>query len=231
MIDLHTHLIYHVDDGARDLDEVKKLLYILKKQGVNKVFITPHKILDSRFDTNLEEIQTKFNEIKQFESEIDISLYLGQEIYHSKDIVDKLLNKEILTLNNTNYVLVEFSLRNKSDILEDLYDYNVEGFKVIIAHIERYLYLEKNDYIEIKNEGHLLQVNADSILGNNGKQVMKNAHLLLKKQLVDFVASDTHRLDYRPPVMKEAYNLVSKKYGKDYANKIFKENQEILLGG
>ena len=141
-----------------------------------------------------------------------------------------------MTLAGSSYVLLEFSPSVElSTIHRAISDAFIEGLTPIIAHFERYKCLI--DKIarceEVVNMGALLQTNASSVIcskggmvGSREKKIIKK---LMKKQLISFVASDAHEDECRTPRLKECYQYVSKKFGKDYAQKIFYDNQEKLI--
>lgn len=228
MIDIHTHILPNVDDGSDSLESSIEMLKEAKAQGVTHVVLTPHTILNSSWYLTKEELQVKFDAfVKEVES-IGVKVYLGSEIYYNEKTYDKLLKDELVTFNNSKYFIMEFPMNGQTDIDEIMYNAKVKGYKPILAHPERYKYLNANEVGAIKQNA-LIQVNTTSILGQHGKKIKKFAFELMKKDLVDFVSSDCHNTKERSVNLKKTYDIVSKKFGIEYADKIFRKNQELLI--
>lgn len=219
MIDIHTHILPNVDDGSSNFDTSLKLLELEVENGVNKVICTPHQ---NYLNLNKELLIEKFNEFKN-KINLDIELYLGSEIYYYKGFLNDLVNGKLLTLNNSKYILIEFSTSQNTDIIDIVYSIRLKGYIPIIAHIERYSYLNNEDYLKIKKEGALIQINASSFNYSNTKKIIK---YLLKNNLVDFVASDCHDLNRRSVDFFKIKKYIYKKYKEQYHH-IF-ENDYLL---
>lgn len=219
MIDIHTHILPNVDDGSSDFDTSCKLLELELENGVNKVICTPHQ---NYLNLNKELLIEKFNEFKN-KINLDIELYLGSEIYYYKGFLNDLENGKLLTINNSKYILIEFSTSQNTDIIDIVYSIRLKGYIPIIAHIERYSYLNNEDYLKIKKEGALIQINASSFNYTNTKKIIK---YLLKNNLVDFVASDCHDLNRRSVDFFKIKKYIYKKYKEQYHH-IF-ENDYLL---
>ena len=226
MIDIHTHILNDVDDGASSIEESIEMLKEQVKQGVTVCILTPH---FKRYKEDKEKfIDTQFLKLKDKVQELNlpIHLYLGKEVYY-RDSLLELDNR--LAIKDTPYVLVEFSTRVDPQIDEAVYNLKVLKLKPIIAHIERYSYLKKSDYSKLKKTGALIQVNAAAIIGSEGLKRRFLSRYLLKHQLVDIVASDSHNMSTRKPNLKKAYQKVYKKYGRAYAERLFLENPKKVL--
>ena len=227
MIDIHTHILPAVDDGSESIENSIKMLNDLKESGVTDVILTPH--YRGKYLCNKEALKIQFEKIKALAKDIPVNLYLGQEIYVEKDTFNLLSSGELLTLNNTKYVLLEFHHVNPSDIVEAVYVAKMRGFIPIVAHVERYEYLQFDDVFEIKNLGGLIQINASSLVNKKNKDYYKRVKKLLKNNLVDFVASDCH--DFRPIRIGEARKLLTKKFGEELASKLFDTNALNIING
>ena len=229
VIDIHSHVLPFVDDGSRSMEESLKMLSELRNQGVKHVILTPHKRYD--FNISREEIAERFLVFKkEVESQgIDIKLYLGREIYISPEKGLDFL-QECLTLNDTKYLLIEFRFVQDDDV--DVVDISYElvrnGYIPIISHIERYPYLTEYNVEEIRAVGAKIQVNAESIVSGKAKRFRKKVRNLLKRRLVDFVASDIHF--GRENCIQKAYNYVAKKISKEYADQVFTLNAQDIIG-
>lgn len=221
MIDIHTHLLPEVDDGSKSLAMSKKMLEAYAKYGIDQVVLTPHQ---NKNHQNKEELKAKFIEFCEYFKDSNIKFYLGSEIYYYEDLVNDLKQNKHLTINDSKYVLVEFSTISETKIADFVYDLVVLGFKPIIAHIERYEYLSKKDYLEIKQNGALIQVNSKSF---EKKDYLKRLKFLLKNNLIDFIASDCHNDEKRNVNFDAAMKIIQKKYCNQY-EKLFNNHLECV---
>lgn len=209
MIDIHTHILYGVDDGSPNSETSKFLIDEEIKNGVKKIILTPHQNEECKRTIELiERFESFKNEFKAY----NIDFYLGSEIYYYSNMIDDLKRNELLTINNTKYVLVEFSTEIETDISSIIYDLKINGYLPIVAHIERYPYLSLKDYDEIKKNGALIQVNSKSF---ERKIYNKRLKYLMKKDLVDFISSDCHN-EKRNCDFEFAKKFIAKKYKKQY---------------
>ena len=238
MIDIHSHIIFDVDDGPRDLADSLALLEESYRQGVRTIISTSHR-RKGMFETPENKIAEHFKLVQEIAKEIsdDLTVLFGAEIYYTSDVLDKLEKKIIPSLADTRYALIEFSMTTPyKEIHTALSNVLRLGITPVVAHIERYHCLE-NDEKKVRDlidMGCYMQINSSSVLksklfGDKYKFMKKRARFFLEKDLVHFVASDMHNLDDRPPYMQEAYQIISKKYGVAYAEQLFRKNQEILL--
>lgn len=232
-IDMHCHILPEVDDGAADLKEMRKMLKIAYKEGVRCIIATPH-FHPYRGHASRKRLNEQLRLVRQEAKKIDedFRVFLGNEIYFGHDIPDMLQKKQVLTMNNREYVLVEFSVSDSTDhIKQGIQLIQARGYKVILAHIERYECFY-NDYDAVENlyeMGVLIQVNAQSIIKERNPKAKKLMRFLLEKELVFCVGTDAHGVRKRPPRLKKAAHYVSKKYGERYARRIFFSNALQML--
>lgn len=198
MIDIHNHIIYGVDDGARDIDESLKMVELYQKVGFDQIIATSH-YDSSRYKVDAGEIKEKVEILNEECSNrgLDFKIYPGHEIQVELDMIKKLKSGELLTLNSSKYVLCELSFVNKPTFLNDLfYNLQLEGYIPIIAHAERYPYVE--DHIEwLENfikAGALVQINYASI-----KSHADTARELLERNMVHIIGTDAHQSEWRNP--------------------------------
>ena len=238
MIDIHSHIVFDVDDGPRDLADSRALLEESYRQGVRTIISTSHR-RKGMFETPENKIAEHFKLVQEIAKEIsdDLTVLYGAEIYYTSDVLDKLEKKIIPSLADTRYALIEFSMTTPyKEIHTALSNVLRLGITPVVAHLERYHCLE-NDEKKVRDlidMGCYMKINSSSVLkpklfGDKYKFMKKRARFFLEKDLVHFVASDMHNLDDRPPYMEEAYQIISKKYGVAYAEQLFRKNQEILL--
>lgn len=238
MIDIHSHIIFGVDDGPETLEDAIDLLAEAVVQGVTKIVATSHR-RKGMFETPEATILQHFNQLKEVASQHfpSLELYYGGELYYTSSILDKLEKGLLPTLNGSRFALVEFSGRTPyKDIHQAVSELSLLGITPVLAHIERYEALENDEKCvkELINMGAYTQVNSSSVLkarlfGDKHKIYKKRARFFLDKGLVHCVASDMHNLDNRRPFMKEAYELIEKAYGGQTANDLFITNPQSLL--
>lgn len=235
--DIHCHIIPAVDDGARDLDETRKLLRMEYDQGVRSIIVTPH-FRNQMFETPIRTIRQQFTLVQQCVQELNkeynttLQVYLGCEFHANMQMTKMLEEGTVSTMAGSGYVLVEFSQDAECDyIRERLHSLTAAGYKPIIAHIERCENL-RDDFSfirELTDMGAYTQVNADSILGKCGFFTGRFCRKLMKKDLLHFVGSDCHDSTVRISRIKEAFDTVSRKMGPDYAEKLFIKNPARIL--
>ena len=235
MTDIHSHILFDVDDGSRSIEESIKLLKRLHEIGFKNVILTPHYIEGSEYSCENKEKKNKLEQIKKelAKQKIDINICLGNEIFINDNIYELIKNGVIHTLNNTRYILVELPFHNQIVNLEDIiYELKIKGLKPIIAHPERYTYFQKN-YKEIdrlREEGFLFQGNYASILGYYGKDSQKLLKYMLKKQYIDYLGTDIHRTSktYVIDNFEKIEKSIIKITKIDYYNEI-KENSDLII--
>ncbi|WP_454386873.1 capsular polysaccharide biosynthesis protein Cps4B [Streptococcus sp. Marseille-Q8145] len=238
MIDIHSHIIFDVDDGPKTLEDSRRLLEESYRQGVRTIISTSHR-RKGMFETPEEKIAANFKQVQDLAKQVadDLTVLYGAEIYYTSDVLKKLEEGTFPSLGGTKYVLIEFSMNTPyKDIHSALGNVIRLGMTPVVAHIERYHCLENDEdrVSELINMGCYMQVNSSNVLkpklfGDRYKFMKKRVQFFLERDLVHFVASDMHNLDDRPPYMQKAYQIVAKKYGAERAEELFKTNQEILL--
>lgn len=198
--DLHCHLLPGIDDGSSSIEESIETLRRAEKEGVTEIVLTPHYIENTRYNCNNKNKLELFKKLKKEMSkkDINIKLYLGNENYMSMNFIELLENNEIMTINNSRYLLLEFPLSQPYKNSKDcLYELVTKGYVPILAHPERYRDFQKNPSLveEYTRMGVLLQGNYKSLLGKYGSKAKKTLRILLKKDLITFLGSDMHHTD------------------------------------
>jgi len=224
MIDFHSHILPGIDDGSRNLEQSIAMVNEAKEAGFTKIISTSH-YMENYYECNeknrkelLEQVQKNVN---------GIELCLGNEIYITNNIIELLQNGQASSINGTKYVLFEFPLittRPMND-KEVIYRLVENGYIPIIAHPERYPFIQENpDYLfELEEMGALFQANYGSIIGMYGLKAKKTLKILLKSNLVSFFGSDVHR----PEQVYNKMPKIIKKLKKIISNEEFEEFTEI----
>ena len=232
LIDIHCHLLYGVDDGSKSLEESVEMLKIAKKQGITGIILTPH-LRHGMFSHPLEKIEKHYKKLKPYSERLGIELKLGTEYHVATDMIDAFKDGRCHTLADTQYILTEYSHASEYSFVHKMTrEALFAGYVPVIAHVERYECLRNIDRIEeLRNMGALIQVNADSILGLDGRHFKKYTKKLLKEDLVDVVGSDSHGVKERACNMKKCYDYVAKKFGEDYAEELMQITPENIING
>ena len=147
MIDLHSHILPNIDDGSRSLEESIEIIKQAVSNGVTDIIVTPHFILGSSYNKEKKENKKLLAELQEKvkNENIDINLYLGNEIFVDIEMVSLLIKKKISSLNDTRYVLFELPMNSKyKNIRKTLFDLQSAGYIPVIAHPERYRVIKEN---------------------------------------------------------------------------------------
>jgi len=230
MIDIHTHILPGIDDGAKTLDESIDLLRDAVSQGISTVFATPH-LLKGLFEPTPKEIKQVFHSLEEkvAEENINIKLVKGVEIGIGFEInPDEILH---YTLNGGKYVLIELPfVAYPFNCEEKVFWFQSQGLIPIIAHPERAFSIQKepNKLKDWKRRGVLIQINSKSVLGKYSKMVKKIAIYFLREGIVDFVATDTHNLEWGFDFLK-VRPLLEKLVGKPKTDELLGQNAQRLL--
>lgn len=229
MIDIHSHLIFDVDDGSNTYKESLRMALEAEKLGFNKIIATPHYSKGYSPDNKL---SLHFLKLKSGLLDCDIDIQLGYEV-----IIDDISyegEKETidLTLGNTNCMLFELPFHLMPPYIDEkLMEMHKDNIIPIIAHPERYRFFYKNldNYISFIEKGCLVQVNAGSIIGAYGHEVKSFSKKILQMGLVDFIASDAHSPEDYTNRYPKAYEQVKKWVGQSYTDQLFYHNQSFYF--
>lgn len=197
MKDIHSHLLYGIDDGSTSIEESIELLKKMNKQGIQELILTPHYVENSNYNCNNKDKEVLFNELEKRvkEENIDIKLYLGNEVFITNHFIELLKKKEIQTLNKSKYLLFEFPMsqiyNSTGEIINELVS---KGYIPVLAHPERYRAFQEHPEIveEYLRMGVLFQGNFTSLFGKYGKTSEKMLKYLIKNKWITFLGSDTH---------------------------------------
>ena len=217
LYDIHCHILPGVDDGARNMEESLWMLNKEYQEGVRHVILTPHFRYDM-FEPHMNIVTRQFMQLRRAAS---------------MDMVECLKKGRRLTLAGSRYVLVEFSNGDEKNYIEErVRSLLMNGFIPIIAHVERYK-ATRNDIgflTELKDMGAHIQVNADTISGQDGFGAKTFARKVMKHGLLDFVGSDGHRKTERIPEIGKCVAKMEKTMGSEYVKKIFIKNPRKITG-
>jgi len=223
-VDIHTHLIPGLDDGSTSLFETLEMLRYAYDRGTRAIVATPHMFASFGNTEPLPVYDTYVAMVKRLqrlsngnENEFlrEMALYLGSENFVSPEFLEASQNRDVLTLNGSRYLLVEFPPYLPFDTAESTVDKILEiGLIPVLAHVERYGFLDRRPgrLARFKKKGCAVQVNAESIVDLKGRGIAKAMMPLFESRLVDIVASDGHDVHSRPPSLYAAYGALAAAY-------------------
>ena len=235
MIDIHTHILPGIDDGARDLTDTLEMAQIAVESGTTDMVATPHCNLTGRYDNYFD---TAYREVflmakKAIEkAEIPLRLYPGAELYTTEEAPALFRNEQIMPLNASHYLLMEFDFDGEPDFAERMLgEMRDLGVIPVVAHIVRYHFVQEIPELARiwHDKGYVIQCNKGSFQGRFGREEKKLAYRLMDERLVDVIASDTHRPNVRTPDMRETYRDLQLDYPESYLKRIFRLNPGRIL--
>lgn len=229
MIDIHSHLIYGVDDGPSSIDESLRMVEEAEKLGIKVIIATPH------YHENLYEfvkVKDTYQELMEKMKKFVVTLKLGSEVFISNTLPLLIEEKKCLFLGGSRYLLIEFPFGAIPIYSHDtVYQLQLRNIKPIIAHPERNRNFVRdfNKFMSFVESGCLVQVDAASIIGVYGREVKEFSKRLIKLNAVHFIASDAHCAKDYINWYRKAYEKVKKWAGQEYTDELFCSNARALL--
>ncbi len=195
-VDLHSHLLPGLDDGVKSVEETIYILKVLKALGYEKVITTPH-VMSDHYPNTEEDIMIRLAEVNSIvrKHQIGIQMEAAAEYFLDEHLNNRLVKGEKLLTFHDKYLLFETAFINKPAFLEEaVFNMNTNGYQPVLAHPERYIYLQSNTSLveQLKNMNVLFQVNLLSLFGYYSNDVKKNARNLIKMNSVDLIGTDCH---------------------------------------
>ena len=289
MFDIHSHIIYHIDDGSHDLEESLELIRQDVEQGARAIIATPHYYV--QYPTDPARIRAKLAAIEEalgigeqpaaslaqtgdapsstsasqtadsaaaqptrgstqtadaaatqptpsapqaHASALDVRLYAGNEVLWFDSMTERLQSGEILTLAGSHYTLIEFYPEESyQTILRAVRNVRNAGYRPIIAHAERFKAIQEHGLAEVRELGAYVQLSTEPLshkgLSGLFDRETKFIQKALRNQEADFLGTDMHRVDRRPPVLRDAIDWIEKNLDPDYADAVLQNNAEAIL--
>jgi protein-tyrosine phosphatase len=231
LVDLHTHVLSGVDDGAASRDESREMLRIAAADGTRLIVATPHTGRVER-DRILQHVAA-LNDLARADG-IDITVRPGSEARLTPELVRAFADGQVVTLNQTAYLLVELPLGGPwpPNVTRAVFDLQLAGAWPVLAHAERYQALQRDPelLVELVRAGVVVQVNADSLLGRQGARARRAAEELVRSRLAHVVASDAHDARLRPPTLSGALQRVAELAGEAEARQMRQRAAAIVAG-
>ncbi len=194
MVDAHSHLIPGVDDGVQKMEDTLAILSSYEALGVKKIYCTPHIMED--LPNKTAHLKDRFAQLREA-YQGSIELRLAAEYMIDNLLLNRLQEKDLLPHGEKeDHLLIETSYYSSPGCFEEAVEQvRSLGFWPMLAHPERYCYMERRQYEKLKEEGVKFQLNVPSLLGKYGEDAKKKARMLLEKGMYDFMGTDVHRLD------------------------------------
>ena len=233
MIDFHSHILPNIDDGSRSIEETFNLIKEAKNVGFDAIISTSH-YMENYYETDTPEREVWVNAIYENlqAKNIDIRLYLGNEIYLSENIIKLLEDGKASTINDTSYVLFEMPLNAEPMNLYDLV-YQMLQCKLvpILAHPERYSFVQKDPELiyDLIQKGVLMQANYGSIIGQYGEKAKIIVKKFFENRMIHFLGSDVHRQNTIYPRIPEILAELNDLIGEEKLEELTNTNPSLVL--
>ena len=230
MIDIHSHILPGLDDGAQDIYDTLEMVSLAARSGIMAMVATPHCNIPGGYknyfgDQYIETIQQVREAVHR--EKLPVNILPGVEAFGTPDLPQLLQKGKIMTLNQSRYLLIEFNFNEDPEFVSSLLE-EIQELKVIpvIAHAERYKFVQKDPDLvyQWRKKGYPIQINKGSFQGKFGRSAAETAYLLMNHHLVSVVASDAHSPHVRTPYMRDVYEELLMEYPESYLDMIFKEN-------
>jgi protein-tyrosine phosphatase len=237
VIDLHNHLLPGIDDGARELEETLEFLRIGARDGVRTVTATPHMkpgVYDNSRQMILERV-AMVREAQRGDEAEAVTLLPGAEVYFSGDVVQRAKDGKLMTIGDGGrYILLELPYQQIPFGVDDaIFQLRLLGLTPLLAHPERVAYyLEDIERVAASVRlGALTQVTGNSVTGRFGSKARDFATRMLERRLIHVLASDSHDVKYRPPVLSESVRAAAAVVGEEAARRMVEETPRAILDG
>jgi protein-tyrosine phosphatase len=232
-IDIHSHILPEVDDGASSIEETRQMLKLASKQGIRTIIATPHYSCGEK-NQSVAQLQRAVEMVQDEAVQIDkdFKILLGNELYYNDAIISDLKSGKALTLAKSRYILVEFSEKEEYKLLyKKLRQLILAGYAPILAHMERYTCIRKKEALvrELIELGVYTQMNSSSLLGGVfGSETFYNRKLF-RKGFIHFIGSDCHDVRLRPPLLEDTARKLYSKTEKQLVDMVLFDNPSRIL--
>lgn len=233
MIDVHSHILPNIDDGSRSIEETFNLIKEAKEVGFEGIVCTSH-YMENYYETNRPEREVWINAIHENleNKNIDMNLYLGNEIYMSDNIIELLEDGKATTMNDTSYVLFELPMNAEPMNLYDMV-YEMQQYKIvpILAHPERYSFVQTDPELiyDLIDKGVLMQANYGSIIGQYGKKAQMIVQKFLENNMIHMLGTDVHRQNTIYPKIPEILLELKSLIGEEKVKELTTINPELVI--
>lgn len=216
MIDVHAHILPGIDDGSRSMEESVEMLHMLAEQGFTAVIATPHSSRRKQTDGLAELVRLVEEKVR--EAHPGFSVFLGQEHWYDQELSGRLRSGAACTMAGSSYVLIEFAPSAAySAIFQGVRRLTGAGYIPVLAHVERYGCLEKEERIrELESCGCAIQMNYSSLKGHWYQAETRRCRRLVENGRIHLLGTDMHRMDFRPPETMEPMRWLRDHIAREY---------------
>lgn len=231
IVDIHSHILPAIDDGSQTLAMSLEMLAQAVSSGTTAIVATPH---ETSIDRASVHAGVSALQHAAHEHGLPIQILTGSEVRFDADLAARFRDGSLATINDTQYVLIELSLRAAWSpyVQQAMYDLQLVGATPILAHAERYPAVQKSPdvLLPLINQGVLIQVNSTSISRVGGRASAQAANALLRRRMAHVLASDAHDTVHRPPIVRPALQYVTDQHGATYSDWIADVAVRIIAG-
>ncbi len=233
MVDMHSHILPGVDDGAGSMEEALSMLRTAAGSGIREMILTPH-YKEGRHNAGASALRGRLERLRAEAKRegLPIVLHLGNEVLYFAGMVEGLEEGRILTLAGSRYVLVEFYPGDAFPHIRDALDGILgTGYEPVLAHVERYecLLREWGRVRELREAGTVIQANTSGVSGAEGYLVKRFLDRLFGERLVDCLGTDAHDSGRRGPEAGSCLARLYRRYGPDYADAVCRGNAMRMI--
>jgi protein-tyrosine phosphatase len=234
MIDIHSHILPEIDDGARSLEEALQMAQIAAADGIQQMVCTPHMFNGISSNPEPAEVSERVSAFQTAVGSAGLQLLPGNEVHITHEITEQAAANRVTRLNNRNYMLVEFPAMTVPVGAEELFDgLKRIGVQPILVHPERNLRLQTRPSMVAAfiQRGIYIQVTAMSLTGEFGAAARNCAEELLRHNCVHFLATDAHRPERRPPILSKGRDAAAEILGAEGAQRLVWDNPLAVITG
>ena len=234
MIDIHSHILPQLDDGAKSLEESLEMARIAAADGIQQMVCTPHMFNGLSSNPEPAEVVDRVNALQVAIGTDGLRILPGNEVHFSHEILEKVRTGGLTKINRQNYMLVEFpALTVPAGARELFQDLLAVGVRPILVHPERNAQIQtrRSIVVDFVEQGVYVQVTAMSVTGEFGSAARNCAESLLRHKCVHFLATDAHRADRRPPILSRGRDAAAQIIGPDQAQRLVYNNPLAVITG
>jgi protein-tyrosine phosphatase len=236
VIDIHSHIMPEIDDGARSIEEAVDMARIAAEDGIEYMVSTPHMFNGLSSNPEPAEIAERVAALNESIKAANVGLTIlpGNEVHVSHEIAEQARTNRVTKINQRNYMLVEFPQLTVPVGADELfYKLLIQGVRPILVHPERNAQIQASPWLagRFVERGVYIQVTAMSVTGEFGPAAKAAADRLLRHNCVHFLASDAHRTKSRPPILSKARDAAAEIIGADRARALVEDNPRAVING
>lgn len=233
MVDIHSHILPYLDDGAKSMEEAIEMARIAVNSGIYHMVASSHGNYNCYTLEDYREMFTRLQSVI-FERQIPLTLYSGMEIFINNKAAQKIKERKLLSINHTNYFLIEFDFEEDPQyVCDQIKKLKANNDNIILAHPERYQFIQKDLELAyyLEEQGCILQMNKGSLVGEFGSKCQALGIQMLEHGIIHIIATDAHDKTYRSHSLRRVMNYLYNHYSSLEIRLWFSENPSRILKG